>query len=91
LHREDVDVNLKDKNGWTPIAHAVQGKSVEVVKLLLVREDVDINLRNKHGRTPISYAIESGSVEIIRLFLAQEHVDVNYEGQGWADMFFICC
>jgi ankyrin repeat protein len=49
-----VDVNLKDKYGWTPLSWAAKFEHYSVVKLLLATGEVDVNLKKKeYSWTPL--------------------------------------
>ncbi|ESX02774.1 hypothetical protein KL918_002454 [Ogataea parapolymorpha] len=51
-------VNYVDKNGMTPLMHAVGKDHIDMVKLLLENK-ADVSLMDKHGRTAIDILQES--------------------------------
>ncbi|KAN0080541.1 Ankyrin repeat-containing domain protein [Elaphomyces granulatus] len=53
LDRDDIDPNIPDDTGRTPLFWASCG-SLEAVSLLLGEEGIDPNARNKHGLTPLA-------------------------------------
>ena len=51
-----IDVNVKDRDGYTPIASLV-GHS-EVVKVLLAHPNINVNLKISGGQTSFSLGSE---------------------------------
>ena len=52
---QDVDLNLQDLDGNTPLMHSVRTGNVDLVKFLLnelKKFQVDIDVRNHEDRTP---------------------------------------
>jgi ankyrin repeat protein len=81
LDREDIDVNLCDTEGRTPLFQASGRKNVSVVNLLLQKRGVDPNARDDHGCTPLakvcSKYIDDESISITRLLLSHCDTDPN--------------
>ena len=50
-----VQVNVKDKNGNTPLHLAAQNEHLQVVKLL-IKNGADVNIKNKKNQTPLNVA-----------------------------------
>ena len=84
LIRSGADVNLADKNGWTPLHFAAQAQSPEVAALLL-DAGAQIDPKDAHGNTPLFKAVftfkESG--DTIRLLRARgaDPLSVNKHDQ----------
>ncbi|RKK66726.1 hypothetical protein BFJ69_g15146 [Fusarium oxysporum] len=77
-----ADVNIPDKDGWTPVFSASWNGYVEVVKLLLDK-GADVNIPDKNGWTPVSAASANGHVEVVKLLL-DKGADVNIpDKNGW--------
>jgi len=51
LDTDKVDVDVKDKDGRTPLWRAVENRHEAIVKLLLDTGKVDVNIKNKDSRT----------------------------------------
>jgi ankyrin repeat protein len=68
LIRGGADVNLQDKNGYTPLHFAAQEQEVEIARLLL-DHGASINAQDRHGNTPLSTAVfnYSGDGSVIQL------------------------
>ncbi|XP_021274574.1 ankyrin repeat domain-containing protein, chloroplastic-like [Herrania umbratica] len=66
----NVDINLQDNDGWTPLHLAVQARRTDIVKLLLIR-GADKMLKSKDGLTPLDLCLYSGqdtrTYELIKL------------------------
>jgi ADP-sugar diphosphatase len=77
LARADVDVNLTNKNGQSPLSIAVLYGREAIVNLFLDRADVDVNLADENGQSPLSIAVLYGREAIVNLFLDRADVDVN--------------
>jgi ankyrin repeat protein len=69
LTRADLDINLSNNFGETPLAYAAYLGYAAVVWLLLKRDDVDILAENYWGETAISVAIENGHRDIVHMIV----------------------
>ncbi|KIL89241.1 hypothetical protein FAVG1_07635 [Fusarium avenaceum] len=63
-----ADVNLKDKDGRTPIFYAVWSGNVGIVQRL-IKEGASINIRDILGVTPVTYADSNGHHEVVKILL----------------------
>ena len=71
-----ADVNLADKNGYTPLNGAAITGNTEILKLL-TDAGADANLADKeHGWTPLIWASFEGHTEIVKL-LIEAGADIN--------------
>lgn len=61
-----MDVNVRDKDGRTPIYWAILNQRVEAVKLLLTRK-ADLTVADRTGQTPLACAKEASNQAIIKL------------------------
>ncbi len=52
-----INVNTKDKEGWTPLHWATKNKHTELA-LLLIKKDAYVTTRDKFGARPIDFALE---------------------------------
>ena len=89
LAHPDINVNLKNSAGETPILRGCRERCVSVVLLLLKDPRVDITLDDNHGRTPLWLASGNGLQEVIERFIASGRNlgDVeNKKGEEWWSM-----
>lgn len=66
LLKSDININSKDKYGWTPLMYAATFGRKEIVNLL-IEKGADINIQNDIGWTALSYALNNDHEEIIKL------------------------
>ena len=67
LEHKAIDVNWKNKDGWTPLHIAAHNGHSECVKLLLSIPSIDVNAKRTNGWTPLHYASEMGHVECLKV------------------------
>jgi ankyrin repeat protein len=67
-------LELKDKDGLTPL-HYASTSSLEVVSFL-VSKGADVNVKSKNGNTPLYSAARFGKTEIAQ-FLLEHKADIN--------------
>ena len=61
-----INVNVRDSNGGTPLAHAAWFGHVETVKLL-IEKGADVNAKKLDGNTPVALATYSKHPEILEI------------------------
>jgi len=95
--RKDKDgkpvIDAQDKNGWSALHHAVEGKRRGFVNTLLMR-GADPGLRiTEYGLTPLLMAAEAGLPELVELFLGRKDkegkllIDAQ-DNQGFAALHY---
>jgi len=90
LAHPDIDVNVKDIDGYTPFAYACGGDNVPVVQMLLKDPRVDVTLNDTNGHTPLWSASSSGLHEVIEWLIASgrdlgdiENMTRRYSGREY--------
>ena len=75
-----VDIDVSDKEGWTPLLLAAAGRPIEMLQLILTKR-VDLKARTKgNGYTALHWAAEQGNNEaVIALILAGADVQARDE------------
>ena len=72
----EIDVNMKDKNGYTILMFGAKYGSIDIIKYLVSNEKfkdiIDINAQSNDGETALSLAIEKKFEECVE-FLNQDH------------------
>ena len=83
LRRPSVDPNRLNRNGYSPLAIAVEkGDRQSLRDLLDYSDKIDPNVPNGDGKTPLVISIEKGDMESFQTLLASEKVDVNGKVRG---------
>lgn len=80
-----VDVNLKDKHGWTPLFHSVKRNNLTITSFLLGNgadpNTFSIDMQSVKRITPLHLATAQGNLDITKLLLAYG-ADVNANGDN---------
>jgi ankyrin repeat protein len=69
LTRADLDINLSNYFGETPLVRAAFLGYANAVRLLLQQDRLDILAENYWGETAISVAIENGHTDIVNIII----------------------
>ncbi|OBT39768.1 hypothetical protein VE00_10222 [Pseudogymnoascus sp. WSF 3629] len=72
--RDDVVVDSKDTEGWTPLSWAARSGHEAIVELLVRRDDVVADSKDTRGWTPLSWAARSGHEAIVELLIKRDDV-----------------
>jgi len=80
-HGADVNINLKENKGFTPLHVAtVMTPNVEVLEYL-ISKGADVNVKNYEGSTPLHSAAGNPDIEVLVLaYLISQYADVNMKG-----------
>ena len=70
-----VDINSKNRMGWTLLHIAINKKHTEIAQLL-IEKGADVNIRDNRGRGPIHLAVETGQKAIVEALIAKK-ADLN--------------
>jgi hypothetical protein len=72
LHLPEINVNIADKDGNTPLHLAVKKGNKEIVEILLKADNIELEFKNKpFGHTPLHEAIHQGNLGIIAALISQ--------------------
>ena len=73
LLEHGADVNIPNKNGWTPLFSAIEHDDIDTMKLFLEKGAKVNNVRTDgFQRTPLILAAMNGHTEIVQLLLEEE-------------------
>lgn len=64
--QKGIDVNFTDRQGNTPLHHAVMAANLKMVSELLHQEDINLNKQNNKGMTAIMFASCQGDIKIVQ-------------------------
>jgi hypothetical protein len=79
---EGLDVNGKNKNGWSALMIAASQGNMEMLKLL-IEKGAAVDEKNAQGQTPLIFAAHWGHTDVVRL-LIEQGVNVNLQmNDGW--------
>jgi ankyrin repeat protein len=60
-----ADINIKNKDGKTPLHIAVENNYEDIIKFLLENK-ADVNVKDNEGNTPLHIAIKKGNYFVIK-------------------------
>jgi len=67
LKAKDIDVNLVNKNGETPLHCAAQFDHKEAISALLKAKDINVNAKNNRGKTPGDLAEDDDTKKLLKV------------------------
>ena len=91
---KDININLQDNQGYTPLNTACANGHKGVVEALLKRGGINVNLQNNQGYTPLIKACIYGYKDVVKALLEWddwEDIDVNLQdNQGYTPLINAC-
>jgi ankyrin repeat protein len=80
-----TDVNIKDRDGYSPLFLATRSQNILIVEALIGR-GANVNAQNKLGNTPLHEAVRRANLDIVSL-LCNRGADVNAQNvYGWTPL-----
>ena len=76
LSIKEIDVNVIDTGGRSPLSFAAENGDIHIVRQLLDRSDVQV----QHVNITLIFAARAGQVEIVEVFLRYKGIDVKDAG-----------
>ena len=88
LMDKGVNINARDRPGWTLFSAAAMHGQLEIMKLLL-RRGADVSLASTIDKTgPLHLAVQNSQVEVVEYLLALPQINVNArDGSGNTPFF----
>ena len=85
------DVNVKGKDGYTPLHHACKSGYFEVVKILTNHPLCIVEAEDNSKYRPLHKACISGNIDIVHHLVIDKHCDVNAKGKnGYTPLHYAC-
>ena len=75
LIKNNKNVNVKSRGGWTALMKAAKSGHLETVQVL-IDANADVNATNRVGRTALMFACEKGLTKVVQI-LIDANADVN--------------
>jgi len=82
LSQKQVNMNGRNKNGWTPLIWAAITGSEEVATLL-IQAGCDIFVQDEKGMTALMWAAKHGHEEVAKMLLTAGEQTVRKDDKGW--------
>ena len=80
--REDININLQNDKGFTPLMLAFHHDNAEVTKTLLEREEINVNLQNVHGHSALIWVAEHNKCAAVKMLLERSDIDTKLVTSG---------
>ncbi|RWS20665.1 hypothetical protein B4U80_00584, partial [Leptotrombidium deliense] len=82
LNNENIDLNVQDSDGNTPIHELAKLNKIEILKEA-VKKGPDLNIENCNKLTPFEIALkaEKFAFDCFK-FLSSENIDINHQSKG---------
>jgi len=77
LKQPNIDINIKNCQGFTALMCAAEQGHKEVVKLLLGHPDINVNIQNNSGATALGHAAKNGHKEVVIQLLNHPNININ--------------
>lgn len=84
----DINLNIKDKNGNTPLTYSILYSMIPICNLL-IDSGADINLHNNGNETPLTIAVRSNKLSIVSK-LIDSGADLNHQNNDGETALIIC-
>ena len=75
--RDDININLRNDGGNTPLQEACKNKRTDVVEYLLSLKDINVNSWNKKGEAAITITARLGDYKTMGALLNYPDIDAN--------------
>jgi ankyrin repeat protein len=100
LNKQDINVNLKDKYGFTLLYRACENINhipLDVFKLLIETHGADVNVQDNNTDTPLHCALRyfkqdnGGNITVLTYLINQQNVNVNINGKKGHTILHLAC
>ncbi|ORX77431.1 ankyrin [Anaeromyces robustus] len=77
LKQPDIDINIRDCQGFTALMCAAEKGKEKVVKLLLQQPKINVNIQNNKGATALMLAVNFEKKEVVKQLLNHPGIDIS--------------
>lgn len=77
----DININVQDKQGNTPLMIAICWAHTNIIELLLKDPKIDVNIQSQTGTTALILAAERDYRDAVKLLLAISNIKINIQNQ----------
>lgn len=81
LAQSGIDINVKDKKGWTPL-HLASYMGYTSVMISLLKSGAHLNVKTNDPLTPLHLAVLAGRLKAVQLLLTRTAIDTAKKGGG---------
>ena len=92
LKYPQINVNVRDKDGWTPLLLACVNNKIDIVKELLNHSQLDINIQDNGGYTALMWSIDPAvDIDITNILISHPNLDINLQNKiGFTALLCAC-
>ena len=78
LKNQEINVNAKNKDGYTPLLYcAAIFDHTDIVETLLTTQGIDVNAKDNNGNTSLHFFAGRGRIDVVKTLLEKKGMDVN--------------
>lgn len=91
LRNRDINLDITNSSGETPLIEAIILNKKDIVKLLLDQDKnkILLNKPDDSGHTPLMWAILENNYPIFKLLIDQEGIDINKTNHNQENALFL--
>jgi ankyrin repeat protein len=86
-----IDIEVKDDEGRTPLHLACYAGSIEIAKHLIEKQNANINAIDTKKRNVCHFACISGCLELVKYISKRTEVDVNAQDEDGSTALHLTC
>lgn len=86
LAMPNIDVNVVNPYGYTPLMGAIEKGHSEVVEKLLEMPEIDLNFKNNGSLTALHWAVYQNKNDIVKKLLAHQSGTIDVNSKDWTPL-----
>ena len=93
INHHDVDINVRNKWGFTPLFYACKKRNIELIKILLNQSNKPCfpTIANNIGVSPVDWAFEENDPDVFQLLINKEGTNPNKENNEGRTFLSLAC